>query len=154
VPCAAHPARAVAWVTERFFGRLAVPTKSAALFNQGVSAELIAARSHQRAAAASDTLSREILPVKTTDCEGPPVTVVSTRQLVTAERLGLTPRGAPIAATRKILEKAKLGIDDIDAFEVNEAFASVPLAWLRELHAGPEKLNPRGRARALAWLTR
>src|SRR5699024_7581497 len=49
----------------------------------------------------------------------------------------------------KVLEKAGLTIDDIDIFEVNEAFASVPLAWLQETGADPEKLNPNGGAIAL-----
>jgi acetyl-CoA acyltransferase len=48
-----------------------------------------------------------------------------------------------------VLAKAGLSIDDIDAFEVNEAFAPVPLAWLRETGADPDKLNPRGGAIAL-----
>jgi acetyl-CoA acetyltransferase family protein len=56
---------------------------------------------------------------------------------------------APIPATQRILKKAALAIDNIDQFEVNEAFASVPLAWLRELKADPERLNPRGGAIAL-----
>jgi acetyl-CoA acyltransferase len=56
---------------------------------------------------------------------------------------------APIPATQRVLERAGLGIDDIDCFEVNEAFASVPLAWLRETKADPERLNPRGGAIAL-----
>jgi acetyl-CoA C-acetyltransferase len=81
-------------------------------------------------------------------------------------QLGLTPRArfrsfavcgddpllmltGPIAATRRALERSGLGIDDIDHFEVNEAFASVPLAWLRSLGADPERLNPRGGAIAL-----
>lgn len=55
----------------------------------------------------------------------------------------------PIPATEKVLEKAGLTIDDIDIFEVNEAFASVPLAWLQETGADPEKLNPNGGAIAL-----
>jgi len=83
-----------------------------------------------------------------------------------ATSLGLTPRArfhsfsvvgddplfmltGPIPATRKVLERCGLSIDDIDAFEVNEAFASVPLAWAKELHADPEKLNPLGGAIAL-----
>lgn len=83
-----------------------------------------------------------------------------------AERLGLRPRArilsmsvigddpilmlsGPIAATRMALERAGLTIDDIDAAEVNEAFASVPLAWQRELKLPLEKLNPRGGAIAL-----
>lgn len=54
-----------------------------------------------------------------------------------------------IPATRKVLERAGLAIDDMDAYEVNEAFASVPLAWLQDLDADPDKLNPRGGAIAL-----
>jgi acetyl-CoA acyltransferase len=56
---------------------------------------------------------------------------------------------APIPATRRILERAGMRIDDIDAYEVNEAFASVPLAWAAEVGADPERLNPWGGAIAL-----
>jgi acetyl-CoA acyltransferase len=56
---------------------------------------------------------------------------------------------APIPATARVLAKAGLEIGDIDAYEVNEAFAPVPLAWLRETGADPAKLNPRGGAIAL-----
>ncbi|MDT0158145.1 thiolase family protein [Microbacterium sp. ARD32] len=83
-----------------------------------------------------------------------------------AEQLGLTPRArfrafdvigddplmmltGPIPATRRVLERAGLTIDDLDAYEVNEAFASVPLAWAAELGADPARLNPRGGAIAL-----
>ncbi|MGW5381003.1 thiolase family protein [Nocardia sp. NPDC003963] len=83
-----------------------------------------------------------------------------------ASRLGLRPRArfhsfavagddpvfmltAPIPATRKALAKGGLGIDDIDAYEVNEAFAPVPLAWAHELGADPARLNPVGGAIAL-----
>jgi acetyl-CoA acetyltransferase family protein len=83
-----------------------------------------------------------------------------------ATRYGLTPRArfvgmnaigddpllmltAPIPATRRILEKTGMRLQDIDHFEVNEAFASVPLAWQKELHADPARLNPRGGAIAL-----
>ncbi|MGY1810057.1 acetyl-CoA C-acyltransferase [Blastococcus sp. SYSU D00669] len=82
------------------------------------------------------------------------------------ERFGLTPRArfhafsvvgddpllmltGPIPATKKVLERAGMSIDDLDAYEVNEAFAPVPLAWAQELNADPEKLNPRGGAIAL-----
>jgi len=54
-----------------------------------------------------------------------------------------------IPATRKVLARAGLQIDDLDAYEVNEAFASVPLAWARDIGADPERLNPRGGAIAL-----
>lgn len=83
-----------------------------------------------------------------------------------AEELGLKPRfrvhtrvvvgsdptlmlTGPIPATQKALEKAGLSIDDIDVFEVNEAFAPVPLAWLKDTGADPAKLNPNGGAIAL-----
>lgn len=55
----------------------------------------------------------------------------------------------PISATKKALESAKLTIDDIDVYEVNEAFAPVPLAWLKEIGADPKKLNKNGGAIAL-----
>jgi acetyl-CoA acyltransferase len=54
-----------------------------------------------------------------------------------------------IPATLKVLERSGLGIDDIDVYEVNEAFATVPLAWLRDVGADPARLNPRGGAIAL-----
>ena len=55
----------------------------------------------------------------------------------------------PIPATKKILEKSGLSIDDIDAFEVNEAFASVVLAWAKETGADMAKVNINGGAIAL-----
>jgi acetyl-CoA C-acetyltransferase len=55
----------------------------------------------------------------------------------------------PIPATQKALLKAGLSIDDIDLFEVNEAFASVPLAWLSELKVDPGKVNVNGGAIAI-----
>ncbi len=55
----------------------------------------------------------------------------------------------PIPATAKALSRAGLTIDDIGAFEVNEAFAAVPLAWLAETGADPHALNPLGGAIAL-----
>ncbi|MBA3339922.1 MAG: acetyl-CoA C-acyltransferase [Geodermatophilaceae bacterium] len=56
---------------------------------------------------------------------------------------------APIPATAKALAKSGLRIDDIGAFEVNEAFAPVPLAWLAETRADPSRLNTSGGAIAL-----
>ena len=56
---------------------------------------------------------------------------------------------APIPATRKALTRSGLGVDEIGAFEVNEAFAPVPLAWLAELGADPKALNYNGGAIAL-----
>ena len=83
-----------------------------------------------------------------------------------ADDLGLTPRWrfttfalaatdpvimltGPIPATAKALAKAELSVDDIDHFEINEAFATVVAAWLRETGADPERVNPRGGAIAL-----
>jgi acetyl-CoA C-acetyltransferase len=56
---------------------------------------------------------------------------------------------APIAATRRALDRAKMTIDAIDRVEINEAFASVPLAWQIELGADPETVNVNGGAIAL-----
>jgi acetyl-CoA acyltransferase len=83
-----------------------------------------------------------------------------------AEELGMKPRArfhafavtgtdpvtmlkGPIPATKKILEKTGLTIDDIDLFEVNEAFASVVLAWQKETGADMSKVNVNGGAIAL-----
>ena len=87
-----------------------------------------------------------------------------------AQALGLTPRArivtttlvgvdpvtmlkGPIPASRKVLRTAGLRIDDIDEFEVNEAFASVVLAWMKELQPNPERVNPNGGAIALGHPT-
>jgi acetyl-CoA acyltransferase len=83
-----------------------------------------------------------------------------------AEQLGLRPRArfvnftqvgsdpvmmlsGPIPATRKVLQRAGMSVDDIDLFEVNEAFAPVPLAWQEELGVGLDRLNVNGGAIAL-----
>ncbi len=59
----------------------------------------------------------------------------------------------PIPATRKALDRAGLTIDDIDIFEVNEAFASVVLAWQKDLGVDPKKVNVNGGAIALGHPT-
>jgi len=57
---------------------------------------------------------------------------------------------APIPATQKVLTRSGLSIDDIGAYEVNEAFAPVPLAWLADIEgAAADRLNPHGGAIAL-----
>ncbi len=56
---------------------------------------------------------------------------------------------APLPATHRALKKAGMSVDDIDLFEVNEAFASVPTAWLKDTGADPAKLNVNGGAIAL-----
>ena len=83
-----------------------------------------------------------------------------------AAALGLTPRArivdtclvgvdpvlmltGPIDATRRLLERTGLGIGDIDVFEINEAFASVVLAWAKEVGADLDRTNPNGGAIAL-----
>ncbi|HEX6419063.1 MAG TPA: steroid 3-ketoacyl-CoA thiolase [Acidimicrobiales bacterium] len=83
-----------------------------------------------------------------------------------AAALGLTPRArvvdtclvgvdpvfmltGPIDATQRLLARTGMGIGDIDLFEINEAFASVVLAWQREVGADPERTNPNGGAIAL-----
>jgi acetyl-CoA acyltransferase len=55
----------------------------------------------------------------------------------------------PLPATAKVLAKSGLKLDDIGVYEVNEAFAPVPLAWLIETGADPDRLNPQGGAIAL-----
>ncbi|OBK68408.1 acetyl-CoA acetyltransferase [Mycobacterium colombiense] len=55
----------------------------------------------------------------------------------------------PIPATEKVLSKAGVALSDVGVFEVNEAFAPVPLAWLAETGAGPARMNPLGGAIAL-----
>ena len=55
----------------------------------------------------------------------------------------------PIPATQRVLERAGMSLGDIDHYEVNEAFAPVPLAWQAEFGTDPERLNPRGGAIAL-----
>lgn len=56
---------------------------------------------------------------------------------------------APIPATQKALKRSGLSIEQIGAFEVNEAFAPVPMAWLKDIGADEKKLNPNGGAIAL-----
>jgi acetyl-CoA acyltransferase len=56
---------------------------------------------------------------------------------------------APIPATQKVLKRSGLSLDEIGVFEVNEAFAPVPLAWLKDIGADEKKLNPNGGAIAL-----
>jgi acetyl-CoA acetyltransferase family protein len=55
----------------------------------------------------------------------------------------------PIPASKNVLNRANLSIDDMDLYEVNEAFAPVPLAWAKELNADESKLNVNGGAMAL-----
>ncbi|KAA9162617.1 thiolase family protein [Amycolatopsis acidicola] len=107
---------------------------------------------------------------KITPGNSSPLTDGASAVLITSERkaleLGFRPRArfhgfsvvgddpllmltGPIPATRRVLDRTGLSIEDIDAYEVNEAFAPVPLAWQHELGADPARLNVRGGAIAL-----
>jgi acetyl-CoA C-acetyltransferase len=55
----------------------------------------------------------------------------------------------PVQATTRLLERSGMKISDFDLFEVNEAFASVPMSWLRVHNADPDKLNVNGGAIAI-----
>ncbi len=96
--------------------------------------------------------------------DGASAMLIASRE--TAEALGLTPRAvfrhfavaaddavwvltAPNPATRKLLARSGMKVEDFDAIEVNEAFASISMAWAREFLPDAEKLNPRGGAIAL-----
>ena len=57
--------------------------------------------------------------------------------------------GAPIPATQKLLDKTGMSLSDIGTYEINEAFASVPMSWARALEADTARLNPNGGAIAL-----
>jgi acetyl-CoA C-acetyltransferase len=102
--------------------------------------------------------------VASQNCDGAAAMLVASERAVKDH--GLTPRArihhlsvraddpvwmltAPIPATRHALAKTGMTIDDIDLFECNEAFASVPLAWMQELGIPHEKVNVQGGAIAL-----
>ena len=97
-------------------------------------------------------------------CDGASAVLVANKEAV--EKYGLTPLAkivamsvvgtdpvimleGPIKATEKVLERAGMSMDDIDLFEVNEAFGSVPLAWVKGTNADISKLNVNGGAQAL-----
>ena len=96
--------------------------------------------------------------------DGAAAIVIASRE--TADRLGVRPRAvfrhfgvgadnavwmltAPNPVTRKVFGRTGLSVNDLDAIEVNEAFASITMAWAREFAPDPQKLNPRGGAIAL-----
>ena len=97
-------------------------------------------------------------------CDGAAAILIMSEER--AAQLGLRPRArfhsfslagddpismltAPIPATEKVLKRSGLALDEIDHYEVNEAFASVPLAWQQHFAADQARLNPRGGAIAL-----
>ena len=100
--------------------------------------------------------------------DGAAVVIMASKKAV--DELGLKPRArivattlvgvdpvtmlkGPIPASEKVLDQAGLSVDDIDTFEVNEAFASVVLAWEKALGPDPDKVNPNGGAIALGHPT-
>ncbi|MFS0851294.1 acetyl-CoA C-acetyltransferase [Novosphingobium panipatense] len=102
--------------------------------------------------------------VASQNCDGAAAMLIASERAVKDH--GLTPRArvhhlsvraddpvwmltAPIAATRHALKKAGMSVADIDLFECNEAFASIPLAWMKELGIPHEKVNVNGGAIAL-----
>lgn len=102
--------------------------------------------------------------VASQNCDGAAALLIASEQAVKDH--GLTPRArihhisvraddpvwmltAPIPATQYALQKAGMRIEDIDLFECNEAFASVPMAWMKELGISHEKVNVQGGAIAL-----
>jgi acetyl-CoA C-acetyltransferase len=102
--------------------------------------------------------------VASQNCDGAAALLIASERGV--KEHGLTPRArihhltvraddpvwmltAPIPATRHALERAGMTVDDIDIFECNEAFASVPMAWMKELGIPHEKVNVNGGAIAL-----
>jgi acetyl-CoA C-acetyltransferase len=102
--------------------------------------------------------------VASQNCDGAAALLIASEQAVKDH--GLKPRArihhisvraddpvwmltAPIPATQYALQKAGMRIEDIDLFECNEAFASVPMAWMKELGIPHEKVNVQGGAIAL-----
>ncbi|MFW6093425.1 MAG: steroid 3-ketoacyl-CoA thiolase [Pseudomonadota bacterium] len=100
--------------------------------------------------------------------DGAAVVILASQKAV--DELGLKPRArivattlvgvdpvtmlkGPIPASRKVLDQAGISVSDVDVFEVNEAFASVVLAWEKELNPDPERVNPNGGAIALGHPT-
>ena len=169
-----HRRAAQAW-QDGFFDRtvIAVPEASEALADETVRAGTTAEKlAGLPASFRTDELTDRFPEIdwRITPGNSSPLTDgASAALLMSAERadaLGLRPRArfrafdvigddpmlmltGPIPASRRVLDRANLTIDDIDAYEVNEAFASVPLAWATELGADAAKLNPRGGAIAL-----
>jgi acetyl-CoA C-acetyltransferase len=102
--------------------------------------------------------------VASQNCDGAAALLIASERAV--KEHGLTPRArihhlsvrganpvwmltAPIPATRHALARAGMSVDDIDLFECNEAFASIPLAWMKDLGIPHEKVNVQGGAIAL-----
>ncbi|MEA3001828.1 MAG: acetyl-CoA acyltransferase [Sphingomonadales bacterium] len=170
-----HRRAAAAADAGRFDGEI-VPVPIAALRERGLAgdAPLLAADETIR----RDTSRAKLATLKTSFREGGRVTAGNASQISdgasavllmsaeAAQRLGVRPRArivatttvgsdpeltltGPIDATRKLLARSGLSAADIDLFEVNEAFASVPIAWMKEIGVGHDRLNVNGGAIAL-----
>jgi acetyl-CoA acyltransferase len=170
-----HRRAAAAADAGRFDGEI-VPVPVAALRERGAEgdAPLLAADETIR----RDTSREKLATLKTSFREGGRVTAGNASQISdgasavllmsgeAAQRLGVRPRArivatttvgsdpeltltGPIDATRKLLARSGLSAADIDLFEVNEAFASVPIAWMKEIGVGHDRLNVNGGAIAL-----
>jgi acetyl-CoA C-acetyltransferase len=171
--CESQRRAAVAWAEDRF-ARQIVPLKVATYDENG---EPNGTVSFERDECLRATTMEGLAGLRTNQpdgihtagsssqiCDGAGALLLATPER--ADALGLTPRArivdsvlvgcdpelmleGPIPATRKLLERSNLSIDDIDIFEINEAFASVVLAWQDETGADMSKVNPNGGAIAV-----
>ncbi len=168
--------RAAAAADAGYFDREIVPVDVSAWRERGVEGEALAVardetirRDTSRAKLAGlKTVFRDVGRVTAGNssqiCDGAAALLIMTEDK--ARALGLRPRAriravatvgsdptlmltGPLAATRRVLERARLTLDDIDLFEVNEAFAPVPLMWMKEMGVTHERLNVNGGAIAL-----
>jgi acetyl-CoA C-acetyltransferase len=171
--CESQRRAAVAWAEDRFAGQI-VPLKVATYDKEG---RPVGTTSFERDEGLRTTTMEGLAALRTNQpegihtagsssqiCDGAGAVLLATPER--ADALGLTPRArvvdsvlvgcdpelmleGPIPATRKLLERSKLSLDDIDVFEINEAFASVVLAWQQETGADMSKVNPNGGAIAV-----
>ena len=156
--CESH-ARAASAIAEGYFKSQIVPVAGLSV-DEGVRAQLDRAK-----VASLKTIFRPTGKITAANAsqisDGAAAVLIASAEK--AKALGLKPRakfkarvavgGDPtmqlievIPATQKALKKAGLTLNDIDVFEVNEAFASVVLAWMKELKVDPKKVNPNGGA--------
>lgn len=171
--CESQRRAAVAWAEDRFGGQI-VPLEVASYDEQGRPNGTV---SFERDECLRDTTLEGLAALRTNQpdgihtagtssqiCDGAGALLLATPER--AEALGIAPRArlvdsvlvgcdpelmleGPIPATRMLLERSGLSVDDIDVFEINEAFASVVLAWQDETDADMNKVNPNGGAIAL-----
>src|SRR5260370_885763 len=104
-------------------------------------------RRRERVSSAAAAALPRVTPARAGELGLPPIARVATAVLAGDDPVIML--SAPIPATHRALKKSGLSVDDIGVFEVNEAFAPVPLAWLAETGADPDRLNPGGGAIAI-----